>query len=89
MKKENEETIQSWHRFLNLPLELSVELGRTKLKIRDILNLEPSSIVKLARSTGEGVDIRADSKSLLRGEIVVLEDRAGVRVTEIVKEENQ
>jgi flagellar motor switch protein FliN/FliY len=88
MKKENEETIHSWRRFLDLPLELSVELGRTKIKIRDILNLAPASIIKLARSTGEGVDIRADGKSLLRGEIVVLEDRAGVRITEIVKEEN-
>ncbi|MBS1792401.1 MAG: FliM/FliN family flagellar motor switch protein [Acidobacteria bacterium] len=88
MKNENEETINSWHRFLDLPLELSVELGRTRLKIRDILNLAPSSIIKLTRSTGEGVDIRADNKSLLRGEIVVLEDRAGVRVTEIVKEDN-
>ncbi len=88
MIKENEETIRSWGRFLDLPLELSVELGRTKLKIRDILELAPSSIIKLSRSTGEGVDIRADSKSLLRGEIVVLEDRTGVRVTEIVKEDN-
>ncbi len=87
MKKENEETINSWHRFLDVRLELSVELGCTKLKIRDILNLTPSSIIKLSRSTGEGVDIRADSKSLFRGEIIVLEDRAGVRVTEIVKEE--
>ena len=88
MKKQNDETINSWHRFLDIPIELSVELGCTKLKIRDILELAPSSIIKLSRSTGEGVDIRADSKSLFRGEIIVLEDRAGVRVTEIVKEEN-
>ena len=87
MKKQNDEIIHSWHRFLDIPIELSVELGCTKLKIRDILDLAPSSIIKLSRSTGEGVDIRADSKSLFRGEIIVLEDRAGVRVTEIVKEE--
>ncbi len=88
MKKENEEIIQSWRRFWDLPLDLSVELGQTKLKIREILNLVPSSIIKLSRSTGEGVDIRADNKSLLRGEIVVLEDRAGVRITEIITEDN-
>lgn len=87
MKKENEEIIQSWRRFMDLPLQLSVELGRTSLKIREILNLEPSSIIKLSRSTGEGVDVRTDDKSLLRGEIIVLEDRAGVRVTEIITED--
>lgn len=88
MKKENEEIIASWRNFWELPLELSIELGRTKLKIREILELTPSSIIKLARSTGEGVDIRADEKSLFRGEIIVLEDRAGVRVSEIIKEDN-
>lgn len=87
MKKENEEIIQSWRRFMDLQLQLSVELGRTSLKIREILNLEPSSIIKLSRSTGEGVDVRTDDKSLLRGEIIVLEDRAGVRVTEIITED--
>jgi flagellar motor switch protein FliN/FliY len=88
MKQENEEIIASWRNFLDLPLELSVELGRTKLKIREILDLAPDSIIKLSRSTGEGVDLRADDKSLLRGEIIVLEDRAGVRVSEIIKEDN-
>jgi len=88
MRKENEEIIESWRFFLDLPVEISVELGRTRLKIREILELAPSSIIKLARSTGEGVDIRADDKPLLRGEIIVLEDRAGVRVSEIIREDN-
>lgn len=89
MKTDNEKIIASWSGFLDLPLALSVELGQTKMKIRDILELAPESIVKLSRSTGEGVDIRADNKSLVRGEIVVIEDRAGVRVSEIISGENQ
>jgi len=84
MKAENEKTIASWRDFSELPVPLSVELGRTHLKIRDVLDLRLSSLIKLPRSTGEGVDIRADGRSLLRGEIVVIEDRAGVRVSEIV-----
>jgi len=84
MKTENEKIIASWSDFLDLPVPLSVELGRTKLKIREILELAPASIIKLSRSTGEGVDIRADNKPLLRGEIVVIEDRAGVRISEIL-----
>lgn len=89
MKIDNESTIASWGRFLDLRLPLSVELGRTSMKVSDLLALEPSSVIKLSRSTGEGVDIRADDRSLMRGEIVVIEDRAGVRVNEIVASDNK
>lgn len=86
MTPENNKTLASLADFLDLPLSLSVELGRTSLKIRDILDLAPESIIKLSRSTGEGVDIRADNISLLRGEIVVIEDRTGIRISEILTE---
>lgn len=88
MTTDNEKIIASWADFLDMPLSLSVELGRTKLKIREVLDLAPESIIKLSRSTGEGVDIRADNRPLLRGEIVVIEDRAGVRISEILTEKN-
>jgi len=88
MKEENEKIIASWGPFLDLPLPLSVELGGTTLPMRELLDLGPSSIIKLSRSTGEGVDVRAGGQSLLRGEIVVIEDRAGVRVNEILIGEN-
>ena len=84
MKTENEATIESWGEFLDLSLKLSVELGRTSMSVREILDLAPSSVIKLGRSTGEGVDIRSDNVRLMRGEIVVIEDRAGVRVSEII-----
>jgi flagellar motor switch protein FliN/FliY len=89
MQQENENIIESWRDFLDLRLHLSVELGQTRIKIREILDLEPSSIVKLSRSTGEGVDVRAGNQSLLRGEVIVIEDRAGVRINEIVVKENK
>lgn len=85
----NEEIIESWKDFMDLPVELSVELGQTTLKVREILELEPTGIIKLSRSTGEGVDVRADNRSLVRGEIIVIEDRAGVRINEVIAEENQ
>ena len=88
MKAENEKILASWADFLDLPLSLSLELGRAKMTVREILDLEPSSIVKLGRSTGEGVDIRADNKPLMRGEIVVIEDRAGVRISKILTDVN-
>ncbi len=89
MKAETEATIASWANFLDLSLPVSVELGRTTLTVRKLLDLAPESVIRLARSTGEGVDIRADGKRLMRGEIVVIEDRAGVRVSEIVTEEKK
>lgn len=85
----NEEIIESWKDFMDLSVELSVELGQTTLKVREILELEPTGIIKLSRSTGEGVDVRADNRSLVRGEIIVIEDRAGVRINEVIAEENQ
>ena len=88
MKETGEKTIASWSGMLDVPIELVVELGRTHLKVREILNLNKDSIVALSRSTGEGVDVRADNLPLVRGEIVVIEDRAGIRVSEIFTEEN-
>ncbi len=86
MQEENEKIVESWRDFLDLSVKLSVELGCTKLAVRDILALKDSSIIKLSRSTGEGVDLRVGDKSLLRGEIIVIEDRAGVRINEIITE---
>lgn len=88
MSQTNEEIIESWRDFLDLRLNLSVEIGRTKMKTRDLLELAPSSIVKLSRSTGEGVEIFADNRPLVRGEIVAIEDRTGVRINEIITQEN-
>ena len=89
MSITNEQIIESWRDFMDLRVDLSIELGQTKLKVREILDLETSSIIKLSRSTGEGVDVRTDNRSLVRGEIIVIEDRAGVRINEIIVEENQ
>lgn len=88
MKTENEKILESWRDFLDINLPLSIELGSTKMKIREILELEDSSIIRLTRSTGEGVDVRADNQTLVRGEIIVIEDRAGVRINEINTQKN-
>jgi flagellar motor switch protein FliN/FliY len=84
MKETCEKIINSWSYMMDVPVSLSIELGRTTLKLKEILELNEDSIVKLSRSTGEGVDVRADGQSIVRGEIIVIEDRAGVRVNEII-----
>ena len=87
LRAENEAEIESWRYYFNLPVPLTVELGRTKLTARAILELEENSIIQLSRSTGEGVDVLAGTKRIARGEIIMMEDRAGVRINEIIVQE--
>ncbi|MCX8022117.1 MAG: flagellar motor switch protein FliN [Syntrophorhabdaceae bacterium] len=69
---------------LDIPVEISVEIGRTKMAIGELLSLSKGSIVELNRIAGEPVDIYVNEKLLGKGEIVVANERLGVRVTEIV-----
>jgi flagellar motor switch protein FliN len=79
----NEQRVEQWKDHLDLAVPLAIELGRTKLTASAILELEPHAIVQLSRSTGEGVDVLADAQRIARGEIVMIEDRTGIRINEI------
>jgi flagellar motor switch protein FliN len=68
---------------LDIPMELTVELGRTKIPIRELLRLAPGSAVKLAKLEGEPVDILANDVLIARGEVVVRREKYGIRITEI------
>ena len=61
-----------------------MELGRTRLLIRDILDLSPGSIIELDKLAGEPVDLFANGMLVARGEVIVIDDNFGVRVTEII-----
>jgi len=71
-------------RVRDIPLEVTVELGRTRLLIRDILDLGAGSIIELDKIAGEPVDLFANGLLVARGEVVVIDDNFGVRVTEII-----
>ena len=71
-------------RVLDLPVQLSVELGRTKMPIRHILELGPGSIVELGSLAGEPVDVLVNGYLIAQGEVVVVNDRFGIRLTDIV-----
>jgi len=68
---------------LDIPVELTVELGRTKIPIQDLLRLGPGAPVKLAKLEGEPVDILANDVLIARGEVVVRSEKYGIRITEI------
>jgi flagellar motor switch protein FliN/FliY len=69
---------------LDIPLKVTVELGRTQKKIKDILELSQGSIVELDKLAGEPVDILVNNKLIAKGEVVVIDENFGVRVTDIV-----
>ena len=71
-------------RVRDIPLEVTVELGRTRLLIRDILDLSSGSIIELDKIAGEPVDLFANGMLVARGEVIVIDDNFGVRVTEII-----
>lgn len=69
---------------LDVPLEVSVEIGRTKKTIKEILELGAGSIIELTKMAGEPADILVNGKMIAKGEIVVIDDSFGVRVTDII-----
>ena len=70
--------------FIDTPLALEIQLGQARMTIRELLELEPGSLVELKKSAGEPMDVLCKERVLLRGEVTVLEDSLGLRVTEIV-----
>ncbi|WP_169083071.1 flagellar motor switch phosphatase FliY [Paenibacillus sp. PL91] len=71
---------------LDIPLKVTVELGRTQKQIKDILELSQGSIIELDKLAGEPVDILVNNKLIAKGEVVVIDENFGVRVTDIVSQ---
>ncbi len=69
---------------LDIPLELSVELGRTKMLVNDLLQLGQGSIVELNKLAGEPLEVFINSKLVAKGEVVVVNEKFGIRLTDII-----
>ena len=69
---------------LDIPLEVTVELGRTRMLIADLLRLGEGSVVELTKAAGEHLDILVNRKLMARGEVVVVNDKFGIRLTDII-----
>lgn len=68
----------------NIPVTISIEVGRASLKIRDLLRLSQGSVVELDRLAGEPLDLLVNSTVVAQGEIVLVNDRYGIRLTRVV-----
>lgn len=83
-----DETIESGEReldfILDIPLELSVELGKTKMLVNDLLQLGQGSIIELNKLAGEPLEVYINRKLIARGEVVVVNEKFGVRLTDVI-----
>lgn len=70
---------------MDVPLEVTVELGRTSKSIQDILDFAPGTIIELNKIAGEPIDVLVNGKYVAKGEVVVIEESYGIRITDIVK----
>jgi flagellar motor switch protein FliN/FliY len=69
---------------LDIPLKISVELGRTEMLVNELLKLGQGSVISLSKSAGEHLEVFANQKLIARGEVVVVDDKYGIRLAEIV-----
>ena len=74
---------------MDIKLDISIELGRTTMLVRDILELGPGSVVELDKMAGETVDLLINNKKLAEGEVVVVDENFGVRITHLISMEER
>ncbi len=83
-EKRKQESIRDMDFILDIPLEVSVELGRTKMLINDLLQLGQGSVIELNKLAGEPLEILVNRKLVARGEVVVVNEKFGVRLTDVI-----
>jgi flagellar motor switch protein FliN/FliY len=79
-----EQTARNFDLLLDIPLDVTVELGRARLALRELVALTSGSVVELAKLAGEPLDVLVNGKLVARGECVMVNDKFGVRLTDIV-----
>ena len=85
--KDESNTIQDLEAVYDIPVQVSAVLGKATMEVSQLLKLGRGAVVELDRKVGEAIDIYVNNRLVARGEVVVVEDRLGVTMTEIVKGE--
>jgi flagellar motor switch protein FliN/FliY len=83
-----EELISNMDLLMDISLKVTVELGRTRMTFHQVLELQNGSVVELDRLAGDPVDIFVNDRIIARGEVVVVDDKFGVRITELISPAN-
>lgn len=80
----NTAPLQSLDFILDIPLKVTAELGRSKMAIRDILQLAQGAVIELSKFAGEPLEVLVNDKLIARGEVVVVNEKFGIRLTDII-----
>ncbi|HRK02142.1 MAG TPA: flagellar motor switch protein FliN [Oligoflexia bacterium] len=83
-KQSDRAPVQTLDFILDIPLRVTCELGRTKMLIRDILQLAQGSVIELSKFAGEPLEVLVNEKLVARGEVVVVNEKFGIRLTDII-----
>ncbi len=68
--------------YLDIPMQITLEIGRREMQVRDILMLQPSSVIDIPKAAGENIDVYVNGKLVAFGEILEMENKAGIRLTD-------
>ncbi|MBN2722538.1 MAG: flagellar motor switch protein FliN [Deltaproteobacteria bacterium] len=78
------DSAEALERLVDIPVEVTVELGRKKVTVEQLLSLKSGSILELAKVSGDPLDVVVGQRLIARGEAVVIGDRYGIRITEVI-----
>jgi flagellar motor switch protein FliN/FliY len=82
-KENNERNLKM---IMDIPLKVSVELGRTRMPVKELINLAQGSVIELSKLAGEPLEVYVNDKLIARGEAVVVNEKFGVRLTDIISQ---
>lgn len=74
--------------YLDVPVNVTIDVGRTRLRVGELLNLTPGTVIELKKMAGEPFDVSVNGQTVARGEVIVVEQSAGVRIVEVPKQGN-
>ncbi|MDD2557207.1 MAG: flagellar motor switch protein FliN [Desulfuromonadaceae bacterium] len=78
------ENIKNLDLLLDIPLDVSVEVGRSRMLVRDLLQMDEGYVVELGKQANEPLDVYVNSRLIARGEVVLIDDKLGLRLTDVV-----
>jgi len=82
--KDTEKEMKNLEFLLDIPLNISIEVGRTRIMIKDLLKMREGSVVELDKLAGEPLDVYVNSRLIAKGEAVLVNDKFGIRLTDVV-----
>ena len=80
----HDEDLKNLELLLDIPLDVSVEVGRTKILVRDLLQMDEGYVIELGKNANEPLDVYVNSRLIARGEVVLVDDKLGLRLTDVI-----